>query len=272
MASPQKEDGYTPIANEILDHLLLLRLPGDQWRVLLSIVRRTYGWNRKTDYIANRQITKMTGLCDSVVCRNLKSLADQNLITRSGKVLGLQKDYDLWKSLTATSKNFDSTVKLSSSKSLTETSKKFDKGVKQSEKQSLTRASNSLDRDVKQSLTVPSNFSTDTLYKDKKDTLLKISTKLSPNPFIAKMQKALGYPEKLKTDPIPNPAKEAMFIKKMLARGFTEQLIFDTWLAKVRKRGEFVSMVYVNNDIGGRDAKNRFPGSHREYTEPPEDD
>lgn len=271
MASPQKEDGYTPIANEILDHLLILRLPGDQWRILLSIIRRTYGFHRKTDYLANRQITKMTGLHESVISRTLKSLADQNLITRSGKVLSFQKDYELWKTLTETSNNIDVGVKLLSSESLTETSKKFDKGVKQLEKESLTEPSNSLDRDVKQSMTKPSNFSTDTLYKEKKDNLLKIIPKLSRNPFIAKMQKALGYPEKLKTDPIPNPAKEASFIKKMLSRGFTEEQIFNAWLAKVTKRGEFVSMYYVNNDIGGRDAKTRFPGAHREYTEPDDD-
>jgi hypothetical protein len=98
-------------------------------------------------------------------------------------------------------------------------------------------------------------------------------SKLSKNPHIAQMQKELGFPDKRKTDPIPNPGKEAAFIKKMQDRGFTWTQIFGTWLEKVMNlHGEFVSMYYVNNHIGGHDAKARFPGAHREYTEPPEDD
>jgi len=90
--------------------------------------------------------------------------------------------------------------------------------------------------------------------------------------IIARMQISMGYPETLKQDPIHNPAKEAKFIKRIIDRGFTEDLMFETWQAKVKERGEFVSMYYVNEDIGKSHAKARFPGYDRIYTEPPEDD
>ena len=52
-------------------------------------------------------------------------------------------------------------------------------------------------------------------------------------------------------DPIPNYGKEGKAIKRMLTRGFTREEILACWRSKVSQRGgEFVSMVWVNEDIG----------------------
>ena len=52
-------------------------------------------------------------------------------------------------------------------------------------------------------------------------------------------------------DPIPNYGKEGKAIKRMLTRGFTREEILDCWKQKVSQRGgEFVSMTWVNEDIG----------------------
>ena len=56
MANPQLEDGYTEIANEILEALMRLHLSPNQWQVILCIIRKTYGFKKKVDYIANSQI------------------------------------------------------------------------------------------------------------------------------------------------------------------------------------------------------------------------
>ena len=64
------------------------------------------------------------------------------------------------------------------------------------------------------------------------------------------MQVFLGYPDKINKDPIPNYGKEAKAIKRMTDRGYTEEDILEAWKKKVSDRGEFVSMVYVNEDIG----------------------
>ncbi|MBA7683424.1 hypothetical protein ES703_91788 [subsurface metagenome] len=77
--------------------------------------------------------------------------------------------------------------------------------------------------------------------------------KLHSRPIFAKMQKTLGYPDKTNKDPIPNYGKEAKAIDRMLARGYSEEDIIKAWKTKVEARGVFVSMVWVNEDIGKPD-------------------
>jgi phage replication O-like protein O len=51
----------TPTPNEIFD-VLMARMSGDKLKVLLTIVRKTYGWHKDTDRIANVQFELLTGL------------------------------------------------------------------------------------------------------------------------------------------------------------------------------------------------------------------
>lgn len=99
MAKPQLEDGYTAIANEILEHLMKMHLTPNQWQVLLCIIRKTYGFHKKVDYIANFQIIEATGLGKTVVSRVLHNLDDMRLINRKGKLIGIQKDWEKWREL-----------------------------------------------------------------------------------------------------------------------------------------------------------------------------
>ncbi len=62
MASPQKENGHLGIANELVDAFQLLHLSGNQWRLLWTILRFTYGWNKKVDNISLTTFEKCTGL------------------------------------------------------------------------------------------------------------------------------------------------------------------------------------------------------------------
>jgi phage replication O-like protein O len=97
MAKPQLEDGYTMVANEIMESLMRVQLPTNQWQVLLCIIRKTYGFKKKVDKIANFQICEATGLRKDVVSRSLHRLEAAGLITRNGKTVGFQKDWELWK-------------------------------------------------------------------------------------------------------------------------------------------------------------------------------
>jgi len=93
LAKPQLENGHTRIANEILDHLVLLYLSPNEWQVLFCIIRKTYGFHKKVDYITNKQIVTATGLGKTVVSRTLRKLQQRQLINRHGKWLGLNKDW-----------------------------------------------------------------------------------------------------------------------------------------------------------------------------------
>jgi len=62
MANPQIENGYTRIANETMDALAKIRIPGQARQVLDFILRKTYGWNKKTDMISFITIRKRDGI------------------------------------------------------------------------------------------------------------------------------------------------------------------------------------------------------------------
>ena len=97
MAKPQLENGYTTIANEILERLALVHLSANQWQVIICIIRKTYGFHKKVDYIANSQLCEATGLCKAVVSRAMRTLELMNIITRRGKMIGIQKDWERWR-------------------------------------------------------------------------------------------------------------------------------------------------------------------------------
>ena len=97
MAKPQLENGHTQIANELLEQLAKLYLSPNQWQVLLFIIRKTYGFKKKVDHIANSQIGQGTGLSKAVISRSLKKLQARDIIIRQKKTIGMQKDWEKWK-------------------------------------------------------------------------------------------------------------------------------------------------------------------------------
>ena len=103
MASPQVENGYTKIANEIMDALSRIRIPGEARQVLDVIIRKTYGFNKKEDAIALSQFCLHTGLNKPHVCQSLLKLKTMNLVTEKGNevanIYRFNKDFDTWKPL-----------------------------------------------------------------------------------------------------------------------------------------------------------------------------
>ena len=76
------------------------------------------------------------------------------------------------------------------------------------------------------------------------------------NEIFSEMRTYLGYPDRVEEDPIPSYGKEGQAIKRMLSRGFTREEILTCWKDKVSQRGgEFVSMTWVNEDIGKKGGK-----------------
>ncbi|WP_334472395.1 replication protein [Arsenophonus sp. PmNCSU2021_1] len=54
------EEGYVKLANTLLDALLMANIKLHQQKVMLAIIRKTYGFNKKVDRITNSQIAKIT--------------------------------------------------------------------------------------------------------------------------------------------------------------------------------------------------------------------
>jgi phage replication O-like protein O len=102
LANPQIENGYTKIANEILEALAHTRIPGEARQILDVIFRQTYGWGKKQDRISLTQFVKSTGIKKPHVIRSIKKLQEMNIITVAQKgndfilTYCLNKNYDNW--------------------------------------------------------------------------------------------------------------------------------------------------------------------------------
>ena len=100
MANPQKENGLTPIANELLDAIIMTHFSPTEYTIILVIIRKTYGWNKKTDRISYTQFEEATGISRRHISPALHGLIKRNIITRQGDnynlEYGIQKDYELW--------------------------------------------------------------------------------------------------------------------------------------------------------------------------------
>ncbi len=95
-ANPQIENGYTRIANEILEELARVSISGHGWRLLMAVFRKTYGWNKKTDWISNSQFVSMTGLCKQRVNDAMKELVQKKIVSKSGVKVSFQKNHTQW--------------------------------------------------------------------------------------------------------------------------------------------------------------------------------
>jgi len=96
MANPQTENGYAKVTNELLEALSRINLSSYETRVLFCVIRKTYGWNKKDDYISVSQIAKGTRLLKPHACRAKIALVRKNILNENGGKLGPNKDYDKW--------------------------------------------------------------------------------------------------------------------------------------------------------------------------------
>lgn len=102
MASPQREHGYTAIANEIMDALAKYRIPGEKRQVLDYILRKTYGYNRKQAELSYGEISKGTGIKRQNVQRAVAWLYSKQITSvlkteyTNKQVYEFNKNYDEW--------------------------------------------------------------------------------------------------------------------------------------------------------------------------------
>ena len=106
MANPQTENGYTKIANEILEALCGIRIGGETRQVIDVVVRKTYGFGKKEDCISLSQFCLLTKMRRGDVCRAINKAVSMNIIkvisknaNGNGNKYCIVKDFDSWKPL-----------------------------------------------------------------------------------------------------------------------------------------------------------------------------
>lgn len=103
MASPQTENGHTQIANEILEVIPFFKFNGTQLRMLLVIVRYTYGFKRKQHDLSVSFFEKATGITKRQIQKEINNLIENKVIIEISKPsfntsrkLAFNKNYDEW--------------------------------------------------------------------------------------------------------------------------------------------------------------------------------
>lgn len=122
VASPQCENGYFKVANELAEAFARSPFNGREFRLLLSILRRTYGFNKKADKISFGQLAEDTGLDRRNVIFVVNSLVSKKTLVakQNGKnkplTYQINKDYEAW--------TFEASVKNDTSSSSVESNTK----------------------------------------------------------------------------------------------------------------------------------------------------
>lgn len=97
MASPQLENGYAQISNEILEAFARYpSLGSEAFQVLALVLRYTYGFHRKSAELSISFIAKGTGMKRANVVRATERLVSKRILVHEKSALSLNKNHDEW--------------------------------------------------------------------------------------------------------------------------------------------------------------------------------
>lgn len=90
------EDGFTRIANELLEAVMLAGLSQHQLLVFMAVMRKTYGFNKKVDWISNEQMSKLTGMLPHKCSAAKSALVKRKILSQNGRLTGINKAIGDW--------------------------------------------------------------------------------------------------------------------------------------------------------------------------------
>ncbi|QZN97913.1 replication protein [Symbiopectobacterium purcellii] len=90
------DDGFMRIANELTDSILMADLTARQLKVMLAVMRKTYGFNKAMDRLTNTQIAAITGIHHTHVCAAKRQLIERNFLVSDGMKIGVNKIVSQW--------------------------------------------------------------------------------------------------------------------------------------------------------------------------------
>ncbi|PLK34551.1 replication protein [Klebsiella quasipneumoniae] len=93
------DDGFTRIANELLEAVMHAGLSQHQLLVFMAVMRKTYGFNKKSDWVSNEQISVLTGILPHKCSAAKSALVKRGILTQTGRVIGINKAVSEWLSL-----------------------------------------------------------------------------------------------------------------------------------------------------------------------------
>ncbi|MGN5187218.1 replication protein [Aeromonas veronii] len=90
------DDGYTRLANDLLDALIEADLTKHQYKVALAVIRKTYGFNKSMDWMTNEQIAEVTNIPATRVSTAKNELLRMGVLISRGRKTGPNKVISEW--------------------------------------------------------------------------------------------------------------------------------------------------------------------------------
>lgn len=108
----QTEHGFTRVANELLEVVMVQKFNGTQFKIIMAIWRYTYGFSRKSHEFSLTFLSNATGVHKQRVKSDLDKLIENKIINvvsestfTKSRELSFNKNYDEWIGLQSTKKN-----------------------------------------------------------------------------------------------------------------------------------------------------------------------
>src|SRR3990167_4622116 len=86
----QLEDGHTRINNEVLEQLVKRGLLGSEYALIFFVIRKTWGWGKREDFISLTQFERGLEVSRHTVINTIKNLVARKILVK-GSTLDKQK-------------------------------------------------------------------------------------------------------------------------------------------------------------------------------------
>tara|TARA_B100001063_G_scaffold244727_1_gene278315 strand:- start:1196 stop:1993 length:798 start_codon:yes stop_codon:yes gene_type:complete len=93
------ENGYDRLAHELTNALAknCASLSGCEYQVLFSLISKTFRFHKKEDWVANIQLSEITGMSEAHISKTIRTLKAKNVIIKQGKKTGINPVVSEWK-------------------------------------------------------------------------------------------------------------------------------------------------------------------------------
>lgn len=92
----QLEDGYSRLANDLLEATMRSGLPETELCILMAVWRKTYGFSKKMDWISNEQLEEMIDKHYTHCSTAKNNLIRKKVLLQEGRKIGMNTDISEW--------------------------------------------------------------------------------------------------------------------------------------------------------------------------------
>lgn len=92
----QIEDGYSRLANELLEATMRSGLPETELCILMAVWRKTYGYSKKMDWISNEQLEAMLDKHYTHCSAAKSNLVRKKVLIQEGRKIGMNTNISEW--------------------------------------------------------------------------------------------------------------------------------------------------------------------------------